>query len=103
MPTSLTATLRILLGHRSLTAEETRDAFAAMMSGEVSHAEMGALLGMLALRVPTADELLGAALVMREHVARVPATSDPESLVDTCGTGGAPKTCLLYTSPSPRD
>jgi len=98
MSTSLTPTLRILLSHRTLTADETREAFAAMMAGDVSHAEMGALLAMLALRVPTADELVGAARVMREHVARVPTTSDPESLVDTCGTGGAPKTFNVSTT-----
>lgn len=98
MPTSLTPTLRTLLGHRSLTADETREAFTAMMSGEVSHAEMGALLGLLAARVPTSEELLGAALVMRENVARVPTASDPETLVDTCGTGGAPKTFNVSTT-----
>lgn len=98
MPTSLTPTLRTLLGHRSLTADETREAFTAMMTGEVSQAEMGALLALLAARVPTSEELLGAALVMREHVARVPTTSDLETLVDTCGTGGAPKTFNVSTT-----
>ena len=98
MSTSLTETLRILLSRGDLTADETRDAFEAMMSGEVSHAEMGALLGMLALRVPTPEELLGAALVMRAHVARVPVTSDLDTLIDTCGTGGAPKTFNVSTT-----
>jgi anthranilate phosphoribosyltransferase len=95
---SLSPTLKILLGHRSLTAEESREAFAAMMAGEVTQAEMGALLALLALRVPTADELTGAARVMRENVARIPTQSDPETLVDTCGTGGAPKTFNVSTA-----
>jgi anthranilate phosphoribosyltransferase len=81
-----------------LTAEESREAFAAMMAGEVTQAEMGALLALLALRVPTADELTGAARVMRENVARIPTQSDPETLVDTCGTGGAPKTFNVSTA-----
>ncbi len=98
MSTSLTPTLRILLSRGDLTADETRAAFSAMMSGEVSDAEMGALLGMLALRVPTPEELLGAALVMRANVARVPTVTDPEQLVDTCGTGGAPKTFNVSTT-----
>jgi anthranilate phosphoribosyltransferase len=97
---SLTPTLRTLLGHRSLTTEESRDTFAAMMAGEVSQAEMGALLALLALRVPTAEELVGAARVMRENVARVPTQTDPEALVDTCGTGGAPKTFNVSTAAS---
>jgi anthranilate phosphoribosyltransferase len=95
---SLTPTLKILLGHRTLSAEESREAFHAMMVGEVSHAEAGALLALLALRVPTSEELVGAARVMRENVARVPTRSDPETLVDTCGTGGAPKTFNVSTA-----
>jgi anthranilate phosphoribosyltransferase len=94
----LTPILEILLGHRTLTADESRQAFQMMMTGEASHAEMGALLALLALRVPTAEELVGAARVMREHVARVPTASDPETLVDTCGTGGAPKTFNVSTA-----
>jgi anthranilate phosphoribosyltransferase len=97
---SLTPTLRTLLGHRSLTTEESRETFAAMMAGEVTPAEMGALLALLALRVPTAEELVGAASVMRENVARIPTQTDPETLVDTCGTGGAPKTFNVSTAAS---
>lgn len=95
---SLSPILKILLGHRTLTADESRLAFQVMMAGEASQAEMGALLALLALRVPTAEELVGAARAMRENVARVPATSDPETLVDTCGTGGAPKTFNVSTA-----
>lgn len=94
----LSPILKTLLGHRTLTAEESRQAFQAMMAGEASHAEMGALLALLALRVPTAEELVGAARVMRENVARVPTSSDPETLIDTCGTGGAPKTFNVSTA-----
>jgi anthranilate phosphoribosyltransferase len=95
---SLSSTLKILLGHRTLTADESRDAFAMMMAGEVTQAEIGAVLALLAARVPTADELVGAAQVMRENVARVPAQTDPEAIVDTCGTGGAPKTFNVSTT-----
>jgi anthranilate phosphoribosyltransferase len=94
----LSPILKTLLGHRTLTAEESGQAFQAMMAGEASQAEMGALLALLALRVPTAEELVGAARVMRENVARVPTRSDPETLVDTCGTGGAPKTFNVSTA-----
>ncbi|HEX6244253.1 MAG TPA: anthranilate phosphoribosyltransferase, partial [Polyangiales bacterium] len=95
---SLTPILRILLGHRTLTAEESREAFSAMMTGDVTPGEIGALLALLANRIPTADELVGAASVMRENVARVPAQTDPEALLDTCGTGGAPKTFNVSTA-----
>ena len=95
---SLTPFLKILLEHRTLMADESREVFQLMMAGEVSQAEMGAVLALLALRVPTSEELVGAAHVMRENVARVPTQSDPETLVDTCGTGGAPKTFNVSTA-----
>ncbi len=98
MSNSVTEALKVLVGHRSLTADESREAFEAIMTGAAGAAEVGAFLGILATRVPTAEELLGAATVMREHVERVPAKSDPEELVDTCGTGGAPKTFNVSTT-----
>ncbi len=98
MENSVTQALKVLIGHRSLTAEESRDAFHSIMSGEAGPAEVGAFLGVLAMRIPTSEEILGAVTVMREHVERVPALSDPEQLVDTCGTGGAPKTFNVSTA-----
>jgi len=95
---SLTPTLKTLLGHRTLTADEAREAFTDIMTGTVSHAETAAVLALLALRVPTSEELLGAAQVMREHVTRVPAKTPPADIVDTCGTGGAPKTFNVSTA-----
>jgi anthranilate phosphoribosyltransferase len=95
---SLTPTLRTLLGHRSLTAEEAREAFTAIMTGTVGPAETGAVLALLASRVPTSEELLGAAQVMREHVTRVPTRTPAAQIVDTCGTGGAPKTFNVSTA-----
>src|SRR5262249_44428329 len=98
MAESLTPTLKILLAQRTLTAEESRAAFSAIMTGQVTQGEIGAFLALLAARVPTAEELLGAARVMREHVERVPTSIDPDTLVDTCGTGGAAKTFNVSTA-----
>ncbi|MFT3928366.1 MAG: anthranilate phosphoribosyltransferase [Myxococcales bacterium] len=98
MSNSVTQALKILIGHRTLTADESREAFECIMAGNAGPAEVGAFLGVLATRIPTSEEILGAALVMREHVERVPARTDPEQLVDTCGTGGAPKTFNVSTT-----
>ncbi|MDB4977344.1 MAG: Anthranilate phosphoribosyltransferase [Myxococcaceae bacterium] len=89
--------LRALHERQTLSTAQTHEAFRAMMAGEVSHGEIGALLAFLSLRVPTADELLGAAQVMRDHVSRLPTRTAPEHIVDTCGTGGAPKTFNVST------
>lgn len=98
MSNSVTQALKILVGHRSLTADESRAAFESIMTGQAGAAEVGAFLGVLATRIPTSEEILGAATVMREHVERVYAKTPAEELVDTCGTGGAPKTFNVSTA-----
>jgi anthranilate phosphoribosyltransferase len=95
---NLAECLCVLLGGETLSADQTTTAFEAMMSGQVHHGEMGALLALLAMRTPTADELLGAARVMRANVAAVSTRIAPENLLDTAGTGGAPKTFNVSTA-----
>ncbi len=94
----LTPALKQLLAGETLSAEQTTAAFEAMMTGKVHHGEMGALLALLATRTPTPDEILGAARVMRAHVDAVPSSYNPDDLVDTAGTGGAPKTFNVSTA-----
>lgn len=90
-PGDLTPFIRALAEGRTLAEREAEDAFRSMMSGASHHAEMGAFLALLATRVPTVDELVGAARVMRDHVDRIHTGVDPASLLDTAGTGGAAK------------
>ena len=94
----LTPFLRILLSGRTLTEGESSAAFDAMMSGRVHHGEMGALLALLATRIPTTDELVGAARVMRRNVTRIPVSGSVSGILDTAGTGGAPKTFNVSTA-----
>lgn len=68
------------------------------MTGQADQAEIGALLALLATRLPTVDELVGAASVMREKVDRLDTGIPPEQLLDTAGTGGAPKTFNVSTA-----
>jgi anthranilate phosphoribosyltransferase len=75
-----------LLQGQSLSQEQTRGAFEAIMSGTAPAAQVGAFLALLAGRDPTVDELAGAASVMRQFAVPVAA---PENVIDTCGTGGA--------------
>ncbi|MEE2908547.1 MAG: anthranilate phosphoribosyltransferase [Planctomycetota bacterium] len=96
--TDLTPMLRVLLEGRTLTVEETTTAFEAMMTGEVHHGEMGAFLALLATRLPTPEELEGAAHVMRRHVTGIQSTVPPDRILDTAGTGGAPKTFNVSTA-----
>ncbi len=94
----LTAALRVLLQGGTLDAGRSAAAFESIMTGAAHHGEIGALLALLATRVPTAAEILGAARVMRRHVDPVESSYDPADLVDTAGTGGAPKTFNVSTA-----
>jgi anthranilate phosphoribosyltransferase len=73
---------------KSLTADEAAEAFALMMAGEATHAQMGAFLMGLRVRGETVSEITGAARAMREVATDVVA---PDDAVDTCGTGGDAK------------
>jgi anthranilate phosphoribosyltransferase len=71
-------------GHLSL--EEMSAAIDAIMRGEWSDDEIGLLLTALAAKGETVDEVAGAAMAMRRHMAHI-RSRHPEVL-DTCGTGG---------------
>ncbi len=76
-----------LCRREDLTRDEARFAFAYVMSGDASDAQIGGLLVGLAAKGSTVDELVGAATVMREKA--VPVECDRSDMIlDTCGTGG---------------
>jgi len=94
----LTPALHHLLRGGTLDAEQATTTFEVIMAGRAHHGEIGALLALLSTRVPTADEILGAARVMRRHADPVKSRRDPGRIVDTAGTGGAPKTFNVSTA-----
>jgi anthranilate phosphoribosyltransferase len=93
-----TAFLKLLLQGHTLDRNQMSEAFECMIQGRTYPAETGAFLALLATRCPTSDEILGAARVMRKHVDRVPCARNSEKIVDTAGTGGAPKTFNVSTA-----
>ncbi len=73
--------------------------FEDLLSGALDAAQIGALLALMRPSVIGVPELVGAARAMRRHVTPVPVPSEwLGSLVDTCGTGGAPKTFNISTA-----
>ncbi len=79
--------LRRLAAGESLSADETADAFGVVMRGEGSAAQVAALLMALRVKGETAPEVTGGARALRAAMIPFPA-ADPDTLVDTCGTGG---------------
>jgi anthranilate phosphoribosyltransferase len=70
-----------------LSRAEASAAMDAIMSGEATGSQIGALVTALRMRGETEEEIAGFAESMRRHALQVPIMSgDP--VVDTCGTGG---------------
>lgn len=86
-----------LLSGRALSAAEAEGVFGDLLAGLWDDAQIGSLLSLIQSRGPTADELLGAARVMRRHATPVSAEGLP-GLIDTCGTGGTAKTFNVSTA-----
>ena len=74
---------RVMRGS-ALSEDEAGAAMATIMDGQATPAQIGALLGALAARGETEDEVVGFARTMRARAA--PLAS--RGAVDTCGTGG---------------
>lgn len=81
----------------TLSADEISAAMRVIMAGDANDNLIRDFLKILAGRSPTGEELAGACDVMKECVQRVD-LPDPSSLLDTCGTGGAPKTFNVSTA-----
>lgn len=93
--------LATLLERRSLSESEARRAFHLILTGQANESQVGAMLALIAARGPALDEVVGGAMEMRAHVTPLPIPpSSPmrATLIDTCGTGGAPKTFNISTA-----
>ncbi|TLX59709.1 anthranilate phosphoribosyltransferase [Stutzerimonas nosocomialis] len=78
--------LNRIVGQLDLTTEEMKQVMTEIMTGNCSDAQIGAFLMGMRMKSETIDEIVGAAIVMRELAT--PVVIDAEQLVDTCGTGG---------------
>ena len=79
--------LAVIVEGQNLSTQQTQEVFHLIMTGAATPAQIGAFLAAIRVKGETAEEIAGAALVMRELSTKVP-VSDPH-LVDTCGTGGS--------------
>ena len=70
---------------RTLSEQDAQTAFATVMSGTATPAQIGGFLIGMRVRGETVAEITGAARVMRANALKFIA---PPEAVDTCGTGG---------------
>lgn len=76
-----------LVEQREIFHDEMLSLMRQIMGGELTPAQIAAIIMGLRVKKETVGEIAASAQVMREFAARVPVASDA-SLVDTCGTGG---------------
>ena len=75
----------------NLSTEESIFIFNKIMSGELDDIEITSILIGLKMKNESADEIIGAAKVMREKSLKI---NSPINTIDTCGTGGDMKDTL---------
>jgi len=78
--------LQRLIGYQDIPEGEAYDVMTAIMSGEVTPAQIAGFLVAMRMKGETVDEITGFARAMRDKVIRVHTQRRP--IVDTCGTGG---------------
>ena len=78
--------LQRIIARQSLAADEMSGLFDLVMEGQLTQAQIAALISLLRMKGESADEITGAAEAMRRHALRIDAGGLP--VVDTCGTGG---------------
>ena len=84
---ALQSAINKLAHHQDMTAADAADAFGVIMRGEATAVQIAAMLAALRVKGETSEIVAGVVRALRDVMIRLPA-DDPESLVDTCGTGG---------------
>lgn len=78
-----------------LSMSETYELFLSMMNGEMSEAEIAAVLIGMRLRGETPEEIAGASNAMNDKKVKFDVS---EKAYDTCGTGGSGKSTMNISS-----
>ncbi len=86
MADNYSETLKCIMAGNDLTRQQTHDLFGELMDGELTEAQVAALLVALAVKGESVDEITGAAMAMRDHMVTI--DTGGADVIDTCGTGG---------------
>lgn len=78
--------LEEIIAGKDLSRETMSRMITEILSGAVTHSQVGAFMGALSTKGETFEELIGAARAMRRKATRIQTTSPV--VLDTCGTGG---------------
>ncbi len=79
--------IRRLSEFENLSAQKVEQVLRDIIDGKATEAQIGAFIVAYKMKEETPEEIEGAARVFRELATKVE-VSNPEEIVDTCGTGG---------------
>ncbi len=80
--------IRKVVEREDLTEAEAVAVMTEIMDGEATPAQIAGFVTALRMKGETVDEITGFARVMREKSIKIPTSSKPTAMIDTCGTGG---------------
>jgi len=83
---NISGLLEKLMRRETLSVDEAAEAMGAIMSGDTTPAQIGALLVGLTMKGERPSEIVGLAKTMRANA--VPLSKTFDDVFDTCGTGG---------------
>ncbi len=86
MPANMEPLIELISQRRGLSKAQSAELFSALLSGQFNDDRVERLLLAWAAKGETADELVGAAGVLRRCV--IPIACNAPDAIDTCGTGG---------------
>lgn len=89
--------LATLVSGRPLAPDEAAFFFGELLAGRLDTAHISAGLAMIQQRGVSVEELVAGARAMRAHLTPVPTDPSCGVVIDTCSTGGAPKTFNVST------
>ena len=78
--------LNQIVRRKNLTENQMAQMITEIFSGDITDAQIGAMMAALATKGETFEELAGAARAMRRKALRIQTSA--RTVVDTCGTGG---------------
>lgn len=78
--------LATIISGVDLAEDQMTEMISHVLAGDATSAQIGAMMGALATKKETFEELAGAARAMRKSATRIQTAASP--VVDTCGTGG---------------
>ena len=79
------STINKLIERKNLSQPEAQNFMSAIMSGQVTAAQIGGFITALRMKGETPEEITGCAMAMRDKAETI---SCGTSTIDTCGTGG---------------